>query len=716
MLPNILISVFDASKYSGIKISDYFKLIRKGYIKTNSPLPLKIEDDDIELSLNTKINLSYLKPNFQLNYILDLYKDKQLNINLMNLYQNDLNKYKDLLNLIKAINDYFEKDKNYYIDDRTLLSKYYLNHYDISIKDLYAVANTLSLDGYNFLYKKKRNKDYYNICPFARDFINSEIYYFQRKRNIDIFNNLVKEKNIRGENYCNECPHNPNNILYHLFLEETKQRFPNQSFMACLCKKKEGLIIPKEVSSISHFKTNADRSLLYLVKHGQDKWLLKYGHMVVNDIPDKLNHIFYIDCHELPCYVYLYDDKDGNHIYKKPWVIIVLEARRKVIAGSTFCLGINSYLASQALASAIAFKTNSPICGSCDILYSDNGREFKNKTLTISSKTKEIIKKDEETSYFFYPENLCTALNIKHIFITANSPWQNDIERTNKTIDEIFYSNLKDCFVNKRKNTYDKDLIKEIDNLSKSNDVSTFEKAQSYWHNYVVPSFNSSTTKGSTISRIDGYIEDVNNGLRNDSIFPSGSVLSVSLKQKLKVTVKNSHVIFNKQSYECDRLLDSYNGNLVAYGFEEGVGNDGIFVFENKGSNFKYIGMAFPTEKISQNETNKLKLKRNLAVRYKQLSDKYSNIEFIKFMHIETGFHNTLMNDYDEDNNIIIPYASKLKASKDNDSLVNLRNIQCDIAYNDELKCLLNQRELAIQTELIKQLIKILQTYINTKK
>ena len=90
MLPNILISVFDASKYSGIKISDYFKLIRKGYIKTNSPLPLRIEDDDIELSLNIKINLSYLKPNFQLNYILDLYKDKQLNINLMNLYQNDL--------------------------------------------------------------------------------------------------------------------------------------------------------------------------------------------------------------------------------------------------------------------------------------------------------------------------------------------------------------------------------------------------------------------------------------------------------------------------------------------------------------------------------------------------------------------------------------------------------------------------------------------------
>lgn len=716
MLPNILISVFDASKYSGISISDYFKLIRKGYIKTNSPIPIKIEDDNIELASKIKISLSYLKPGFQLNYILDLFKDNQLNVNLMNLYQNDLNKYNDFLSSIQAIKEYFERDTNYYIDDRSLLSKYFLDHYDITIKDLYAVAERLSLEGYRFLYKKKRNKDYYNICPCARDFINSEIYYFQRNRNIDIFNNLVNEKNILGKDFCKDCPHNPSNILFHLFLQETKQNFPGESFMACLCKKKEGLIIPKEVSSISHFKTNSNRSLLYLVKHGQDSWLLKYGHMINNDVPDKLNYIFYIDCHELPCYVYLYDDIDGNHVYKKPWVIIVLEARRKVIAGSTFCLGINSYLASQALASAIAFKTNSPVCGSCKYLYSDNGHEFKNKTLVISSKTKEIIKKDEDSSYYFYPENLCTALGIEHIFFSPYSPRQNDLERTNKTIDEIFYSNLKDCFVNKKKNTYDKDLVQEIENLSKSNDISTFEKAQAYWHNYVVPTFNNTIQKGSDISRIDGYIEDVKNGLRNDSIFPSGSVLSVSLKQKQKVTVKNSHIIFNKQNYESDKLSDDYNGNLVAYGFEENVGNDGIFVFENKGLDFRYIGMAFPTERISQNETNKLKLKRNVAVRYKQLSDKYNNIEFIKFMHIETGFHNTLMSDYDEENNIVIPYASRPKIAQDNEFLVNLRNIQCDIAYNDELKCILKQRELAIHTELIKQLIQALLSYINTKE
>lgn len=192
-------------------------------------------------------------------------------------------------------------------------------------------------------------------------------------------------------------------------------------------------------------------------------------------------------------------------------------------------------------------------------------------------------------------------------------------------------------------------------------------------------------------------------------------MLSVSLKQKQKVTVKNSHIIFNKQNYESDKLSDGFNGNLIAYGFEENVENDGIFIFKDKGLDFKYIGMAFPSEKISQNESNKLKLKRNVAIRYKQLSDKYKNIEFIKFMHKETGFHNTLMNDYDEENNIIIPYASRPKIAKDNESLVNLRNIQCDIAYNDEIKCLIKQRELAIHTELIKQFIQTLLAYINIK-
>lgn len=70
-------------------------------------------------------------------------------------------------------------------------------------------------------------------------------------------------------------------------------------------------------------------------------------------------------------------------------------------------------------------------------------------------------------------------------------------------------------------------------------------------------------------------------------------------------------------------------------------------------------------------------------------------------MHNEIGFHNRLMNTYDIVNNTIVPYASKDKQTEDNNELVNLKDLQCDLAYVDELKLNLSQRQLAIQSELL---------------
>lgn len=70
--------------------------------------------------------------------------------------------------------------------------------------------------------------------------------------------------------------------------------------------------------------------------------------------------------------------------------------KKKVIAGSVFTLKINSDLACQALASAIGFKENSPICRSCKFLFTDNGSEMKNRYLTISKQTKKIIIKKKK--------------------------------------------------------------------------------------------------------------------------------------------------------------------------------------------------------------------------------------------------------------------------------------------------------------------------------
>lgn len=152
-------------------------------------------------------------------------------------------------------------------------------------------------------------------------------------------------------------------------------------------------------------------------------------------------------------------------------------------------------------------------------MFTDNGGEMKNRYLTISKQTKKTIKKEEENITYFYPENLCTALNIKHVFSLPDSPWQNDIERTNRTIDELYYKGLKECFVTKKKKHYDEDLIQEIELLKQKGIIDNFEKASLYWHKYVVTSFNNTTYKDSNMTRLQGYIYDVEKGLRNESIF-----------------------------------------------------------------------------------------------------------------------------------------------------------------------------------------------------
>lgn len=716
---NIQITIYDASKITGISISEYFSFIKNGNIVSTSVLPKNIpskEDVRIELAKKTKISLSYLKPSYQLQYILDLFKNNLLEVDLLYLYNNSPSKYESFLSLIKAINAYFDREEEYYMpNNRSQLSDMYLDSYGLTIKAIYEITSQLSLDGYNFLYKKKRHNQHYSLCPAAKDFVNSEFIYYQKTSNTDVYDNLIQEKELLGNDFCNNCPHNPNNILFAIFELETRTKYPTQKFTTCLNKNNNGLIIPNDISSISRFKNDINRSLLYLLRNGDKGWLLKYGHMIINSQPEKLNEIFYMDCHELPCYIYIHDDENGNSVYQKPWAIVVLEGKRKVIAGSVFTLKIDSYLACQALASAISFKRNSPICGSCKYLFTDNGSEMKNRYLTINKETKQIIQRQEVNNPYFYPENLCTALNIKHVFTLPYSPWQNDIERTNRTIDEEFYKGLKECFFKKRKNNYDEDLVREIELLSLKGTIDNFEKASVYWHKYVVPHFNDSIQKGSNISRIDGYIQDVENGLRNDSLFPSSSILATALKQKQKVTITRSHLIFNKTDYESASLSDSYTNSITAYAFESETNNDGIFLYEKNGLKSKYLGMAFPTEKIKQIEDNKYILNRNLAIRKKQLAEKYEEIEFIKFMHKETGFHNKFMNTYDIISNTVIPYASKIKETKDNEQLVNLKNLQCDLAYQDELKQELNQRQLAIQTELLLSFITCINKIISNK-
>ena len=85
-------------------------------------------------------------------------------------------------------------------------------------------------------------------------------------------------------------------------------------------------------------------------------------------------------------------------------------------------------------------------------------------------------------------------------------------------------------------------------------------------------------------------------------------------------------------------------------------------------------------------------------------------------MHKETGFHNRLMNAYDIVSNTIIPYATKDRQVKDDNRLVNLKDLQCDLAYVDELKINLSQRQLAIQTELLILIITCINQIIINKQ
>lgn len=103
--------------------------------------------------------------------------------------------------------------------------------------------------------------------------------------------------------------------------------------------------------------------------------------------------------------------------------------------------------------------------------------------------------------------------------------------------------------------------------------------------------------------------------LRKDSLIPSSSVLAVALKQKQKVTINRTHVIINKIDYESAKLSNDYSNKVTAYAFESETNNDGIFLYENNGLKSKYLGMAFPTEKVKQVEKNKYILSRNLAIR-----------------------------------------------------------------------------------------------------
>lgn len=418
-----------------------------------------------------------------------------------------------------------------------------------------------------------------NICLWAQKMVEERVCQKNQPTNRAVYNELIKNAEELGSKACLNCPYNPNSARR---VELLRSGVLSEE-IACTAPSKVGLIVPQHYCTVDRFIKDMNKGLKAFARLGNSAWEKGYMPKIRREKPSQVNAVWFGDHHQFDVIV----SYNGKPV--RPWLTAWLDARSNCLIGTTICIKPNTQTILKALDSGISKKVNSPFYGLPEMLYIDNGKDYRSKKLEGVEYRK--LQEDEIGKLNIDLDDdhgMLKALGIGVIHALPYRAWSKTIERVFGTIERRFIQGILPGWCGHNPVVRPESLNRDI----KDGNILTYEQFCEYFYKEVLPEYHAIKNKDG-LSPLEIY--NASEKAREGKTVSRALMASFKLsKEKRRITPEG--IRLRGEMYMDDGLI-AYIGENVEIRFDSEA-DETISVYRNgryfleaaKQAKFKLVG------------------------------------------------------------------------------------------------------------------------------
>jgi putative transposase len=394
------------------------------------------------------------------------------------------------------------------------------------------------------------------LCPLAQDFIIRMYATSSKLSQNRVRNHLQEMKKSLGAGACEDCPHNLNSLYRCELMDDGYD--PGD-----ICSKVgQGMRVPAAKDAVNRFVAGLDKGMLVLARCGEKRFDDLFRPTVRREKPKLVNETWFGDHHVFDLFVL---DSQGRA--QKPWLTAWTDAASSKLVGWELSFNPNSRTIRESLVLGIAKTKNSDVCGAPNIIYIDNGMDYRSKS--VEGEGERNYEAGEIQPDLGGENALLKTLGIKFVHATVENARAKIIERDFGIIETQWIRGLPGYCGNKigeKPDEYMKDL--------KQKKLMTFEEFVGYFVEVVLPGYNN--WKGA-----DGKLESPNElyerlpKARNEVI--SWAVLSMAMTEKAERKIRPDGIYLHNRRYWDDAFSTLIGETVTVRYFSDNANMVSVF-------------------------------------------------------------------------------------------------------------------------------------------
>lgn len=204
-----------------------------------------------------------------------------------------------------------------------------------------------------------------SACLLARDYLEFLMCSEHKLTQSYCLEKLQKLAKNLGETACANCPYR------HASEARNREIASGHQLPAC-DQVGYGLIAPETRYAVNRIMQHADASALAYARYGSRYWEAKYLQKAVREKPELINEVWFGDHHMLNLFVV---DRAGRIF--RPWLTAWMDAASSALVGWMLTTNPNSDTIAESFARAAVATKGSPFRGLPQIVYIDNGKDYR---------------------------------------------------------------------------------------------------------------------------------------------------------------------------------------------------------------------------------------------------------------------------------------------------------------------------------------------------
>jgi len=268
-----------------------------------------------------------------------------------------------------------------------------------------------------------------SMCMLSQDLAKSELFGPSRKTHSATYAAILMQAKKLGKNGCQHCVHNADSLVRREFA------FRGEADHYAICDQVGGgMIVPGTRSTFNRFVSTIPKDEMAYARKGKRYWEAHYMPKADRVRPERANECWFGDHHMFDLFVI---DDDGAIV--RPWMTAWSDAATGCFVSYCITTNPNSGTIAETFVRAIPQKAGSEFYGIPNLIYIDNGKDYRSKKFEGEREVEHVIGRLNEK---MEATGILQQLGVSVIHAQPYKAWSKVIERLFGTLEGRYIREL----------------------------------------------------------------------------------------------------------------------------------------------------------------------------------------------------------------------------------------------------------------------------------